>query len=79
MGELIQSANTWLQGESDPQQRIRLCLRLAKWYGDDLGHPEYAQPYYAQIVQLDPTTSPFCGRWAASIARTVSGSSSGRP
>ncbi len=53
-GELIQSANTWLQGEKDPQQRIRLCLRLAKWYGEDLGHPEYAQPYYAQIVQLDP-------------------------
>jgi tetratricopeptide (TPR) repeat protein len=53
-GELIQSANTWLQGETDPQQRIRLCLRLAKWYGEDLGHPEYAQPYYAQIVQLDP-------------------------
>jgi tetratricopeptide (TPR) repeat protein len=53
-GELIQSANTWLQGEKDPAQRIRLCLRLAKWYGEDLGHPEYAQPYYAQIVQLDP-------------------------
>ncbi|HMJ56028.1 MAG TPA: tetratricopeptide repeat protein [Polyangiaceae bacterium] len=53
-GELIQSANTWLQGETDPAQRIRLCLRLAKWYGEDLGHPEYAQPYYAQIVQLDP-------------------------
>ncbi|HEX9297066.1 MAG TPA: tetratricopeptide repeat protein [Polyangiaceae bacterium] len=53
-GELIQNANTWLQGETDPQKRIRLCLRLAKWYGEDLGHPEYAQPYYAQIVQLDP-------------------------
>ncbi|HMI87746.1 MAG TPA: tetratricopeptide repeat protein [Polyangiaceae bacterium] len=53
-GEVIQSANTWLQGETDPAQRIRLCLRLAKWYGEDLGHPEYAQPYYAQIVQLDP-------------------------
>src|SRR5579859_3915588 len=53
-GELIQNANTWLQGEKDPQQRIRLCLRLAKWYGEDLGHPEYAQPYYAQFVQLDP-------------------------
>ena len=36
-------------GPEDP-----LCLHLAKWYGEDLGHPEYAQPYYAQIVQLDP-------------------------
>ncbi len=40
--------------QTEPQQKIRLCLHLAKWYGDDLGHPEYAQPYYAQIVQLDP-------------------------
>ena len=37
-----------------PSEKIRLCLHLAKWYGDDLGHPEYAQPYYAQIIQLDP-------------------------
>ena len=40
--------------QTEPQQKIRLCLHLAKWYGEDLGHPEYAQPYYAQIVQLDP-------------------------
>ena len=40
--------------QTDAAQKIRLCLLLAKWYGDDLGHPEYAQPYYAQIVQLDP-------------------------
>ena len=44
----------WLKEQTDPQQKIRLCLHLAKWYGDDLGKPEYAQPYYAQIVQLDP-------------------------
>ena len=53
-GEVIQTANGWLQQQTEPQQKIRLCLHLAKWYGDDLGHPEYAQPYYAQIVQLDP-------------------------
>jgi tetratricopeptide (TPR) repeat protein len=53
-GEVIQTANQWLQEQTEPQQKIRLCLHLAKWYGDDLGHPEYAQPYYAQIVQLDP-------------------------
>jgi tetratricopeptide (TPR) repeat protein len=53
-GELIQSANAWLKEQSEPRQKIRLCLHLAKWYGEDLGHPEYAQPYYAQIVQLDP-------------------------
>ena len=41
-------------GTTEPEAQIRLCLLLAKWYGDDLGHPEYAQPYYAQIIQLDP-------------------------
>ena len=53
-GEVIQTANDWLKAQTESEQKIRLCLHLAKWYGDDLGHPEYAQPYYAQIVQLDP-------------------------
>jgi tetratricopeptide (TPR) repeat protein len=53
-GEVIQTANNWLQAQTESHQKIRLCLHLAKWYGDDLGHPEYAQPYYAQIVALDP-------------------------
>ena len=52
--ELIQNANTWLQAQTDRQQKIVLSLRLAKWYGEDLGRPEYAQPYFAQVVQLDP-------------------------
>jgi tetratricopeptide (TPR) repeat protein len=52
--EIIQTVNGWLKQQTEPQDKIRLCLHLAKWYGDDLGHPEYAQPYYAQIIQLDP-------------------------
>jgi tetratricopeptide (TPR) repeat protein len=52
--EIIQTVNGWLKQQTQPQDKIRLCLHLAKWYGDDLGHPEYAQPYYAQIIQLDP-------------------------
>jgi tetratricopeptide (TPR) repeat protein len=52
--EVIQTVNGWLKQQTEPQEKIRLCLHLAKWYGDDLGHPEYAQPYYAQIIQLDP-------------------------
>src|SRR5690606_12783183 len=27
---------------------------LGKWYGEDLGRPEYAQQYYQQISLLDP-------------------------
>ncbi len=53
-GELINTANAWLQEQNDPRLKIQLCLRLGKWYGEDLGHPEYAQPYYAQVMQLDP-------------------------
>ena len=53
-GELINTANAWLQETEDPQMKIHLCLRLGKWYGEDLGHPEYAQPYYQQIMALDP-------------------------
>lgn len=53
-GEVIQNANNWLGEQTEASEKIRLCLHLAKWYGDDLGHPEYAQPYYAQIVALDP-------------------------
>ncbi len=52
--EVIQTVNGWLKQQTEPKEKIRLCLHLAKWYGDDLGHPEYAQPYYAQIIQLDP-------------------------
>jgi tetratricopeptide (TPR) repeat protein len=52
--EVIQTVNGWLKKQTEPNEKIRLCLHLAKWYGDDLGHPEYAQPYYAQIIQLDP-------------------------
>ncbi|MFO0667853.1 MAG: hypothetical protein U0174_28125 [Polyangiaceae bacterium] len=52
--EVLNTVNGWLKGETDPQRKIRLCLLLAKWYGDDLNRPDYAQPMYAQIVQLDP-------------------------
>jgi tetratricopeptide (TPR) repeat protein len=52
--ELVQQVNAWLQVQTDPLQKITLCLRLAKWYAEDLGHPEYSQPYYQQVLALDP-------------------------
>ena len=51
---VLQTFVDWLRDETDPAQQVRFCLYLAKWYGDDLGHPEHAQPYYARIIQLDP-------------------------
>ena len=52
--ELLTSANQALQEGQDPEMQIAICLCCAKWYGQDLGHPEYAIPYYEQIRALDP-------------------------
>ena len=52
-GEVIETVSGWITPRTSSADRVRLCLYLAKWYGDDLGRPEYAQPYYAQITQLD--------------------------
>ena len=55
--ELLSSANQTLQEVGDPQTQIAICLCCAKWYGQDLGHPEYAIPYYEQIRALDPSNA----------------------
>ncbi|MEM7434679.1 MAG: tetratricopeptide repeat protein [Myxococcota bacterium] len=55
--ELLSSANQTLQEVDDPQTQIAICLCCAKWYGQDLGHPEYAIPYYEQIRALDPSNA----------------------
>lgn len=55
--ELLTSANQVLQQGHDPQTEIAICLCCAKWYGQDLGHPEYAIPYYEQIRALDPSNA----------------------
>ncbi|MEO7037108.1 MAG: tetratricopeptide repeat protein [Polyangiaceae bacterium] len=64
-GELINTANAWLPEQTEDKQKIRLCLRLGKWYGEDLGHPEYAQPYYQQIMALDPNNVQVLRQMAA--------------
>lgn len=56
-GELISTTNEWMKGERDDKRRIQLCLRLGKWYGENLGRPDYAQPYYTQIHKLDPNNA----------------------
>ncbi|KPK16922.1 MAG: hypothetical protein AMJ62_03270 [Myxococcales bacterium SG8_38] len=55
--ELLTSANHALQENHDPETQIAICLCCAKWYGQDLGHPEYAIPYYEQIRALDPSNA----------------------
>jgi len=55
--ELLTSANQVLQEGQEPDTQIAICLCCAKWYGQDLGHPEYAIPYYEQIRALDPSNA----------------------
>ena len=52
--ELLTQANQALQQTDDPGTQIAICLHCAKWYGQNLGHPAYAIPYYEQIRALDP-------------------------
>jgi tetratricopeptide (TPR) repeat protein len=56
--DLLAAANEALRSVTDPQQKIALCLACARWYGEELGHPEYAIPYYQQILGLDPANVP---------------------
>ncbi|MBI2894767.1 MAG: tetratricopeptide repeat protein [Deltaproteobacteria bacterium] len=52
--ELLNSCNAVLQTVQDRRVRIELCLKIGKWYGEQLGHPEYAIPYYSQALTEDP-------------------------
>ncbi|MEM9188384.1 MAG: tetratricopeptide repeat protein [Myxococcota bacterium] len=52
--ELLTAANDALAQVEDPESKIAICLHCAKWYGQELGHQEYAIPYIQQIESLDP-------------------------
>jgi tetratricopeptide (TPR) repeat protein len=53
--QLLTVANEALAQEIEQDTRITICLRCAKWYGKYLERPDYAIPYYQQVLQLDPT------------------------
>lgn len=67
--ELINTTNAWLAEQTENKKKIQLYLRLGKWYGEDLGRPDYAQPYYQQISLLDPNNVQVL-RQIAGIHRT---------
>ncbi|MBW2524919.1 MAG: tetratricopeptide repeat protein [Deltaproteobacteria bacterium] len=52
--ELLQLVNHWLENQDEAPLQIALCLNLAKWYGEELGRADYAQPYYQKVLSLDP-------------------------
>lgn len=53
--DLLSTANEQLQGEADEERRIALCLCCARWYGQRLSRPDYAIPYYQQVLTMDPS------------------------
>ncbi|MCB9662249.1 MAG: tetratricopeptide repeat protein [Sandaracinaceae bacterium] len=63
--DLLATANASLQETEDPATKIAICLNCAKWYGQDLGHPEYAIPYYQQILAIDSNNVPAMQQMAA--------------
>ncbi|MCS6797689.1 MAG: tetratricopeptide repeat protein [Myxococcota bacterium] len=56
--DLLSAANEALREVTEPPAKIALCLDCARWYGQELGRPEYAIPYYQQILALDPANVP---------------------
>jgi tetratricopeptide (TPR) repeat protein len=52
--ELVHLVNHWLENQPEPKLQIVLCLHLAKWYGEELGRLDYAQPYFQKVLRLDP-------------------------
>ncbi|MDD5306402.1 MAG: tetratricopeptide repeat protein [Deltaproteobacteria bacterium] len=51
--DLLASCNQVLQGVQNREVQLSLCLKIGKWYADELGHPEYAIAYYQQVLQID--------------------------
>ncbi|NOY93292.1 MAG: tetratricopeptide repeat protein [Deltaproteobacteria bacterium] len=68
--DLLTAANEALAQVEDSETKIAICLSCARWYGQELGHPEYAIPYYQQILALDPANVPAM-RQMAELYRTT--------
>jgi golgin subfamily B member 1 len=56
--ELLTSCNQVLQSVQDKETQVNLCLKIGKWYADELEHPEYAIAYYQQVLQIDSDNVP---------------------
>jgi hypothetical protein len=77
--ELIQHRQRLAPGaDRASRKKITLSLRLAKWYAEDLGHPEYAQPYYQQVLRSTRTTWQVLRQMASFFKKPAPGSSRAR-
>ncbi|MDP3276511.1 MAG: hypothetical protein Q8Q09_15040 [Deltaproteobacteria bacterium] len=51
--ELLQTSNEWWKAAQDPRW-THIGLNMAKWYGVELGKPEWAIPIYQQVLARQP-------------------------
>ena len=51
--DLLSACNQVLPTITDQDVQIALCLKIGKWYADEVGHPEYGEAYYRQVLQMD--------------------------
>ena len=52
--ELVQAASALLRNIPDPNVHADLCLRLGRWYLDQLSLPDYALPCFQQVLASRP-------------------------
>ncbi len=52
--EAVQTVARRFESETDPERRIALALRLARWYSTRLQRPDYAVPYMQFVARQNP-------------------------
>lgn len=52
--ELLKTTLEGYQTEAPGPRKTQLGLHVARWYGTELGHPEWAIPIYTQILTTEP-------------------------
>jgi tetratricopeptide (TPR) repeat protein len=52
--DLLKETLNGYQSEAQGPRKTALGLHVAKWYGVELGHPEWAIPIYQQILSAEP-------------------------
>ncbi len=52
--ELLKTVMDAYGAEAPGARKLQLGLHAARWYGSELGHPEWAHPIYQQVLAADP-------------------------
>ncbi|MCA9664794.1 MAG: tetratricopeptide repeat protein, partial [Myxococcales bacterium] len=52
--ELLTEYNTVVQTITDPEVKSDLLVKMGRWYGNELGHLDYAIASVQQALQIDP-------------------------